>query len=442
MSNHLSPLVRRSPLLPGESLPSLLVRLAKLNHYSSPAIIRRVCTEGRDKDIVERPTKPATYEHLAALTRLDPTELYNATEHRFLDVIALSDDDCRTLTLPGGQAVLVGNTSLIRKHTWSNSDAQFCPACLAEAAYHRIGWMPVAVAACLRHQCLLIQGCPGCEKSLTIWDILANQCPRCHFELTGASTVSTAKDEFGMVVQAIIQSWLGLTPPVKGDYGLPKEPPPSLYRLLDGLRWAVMGIRSDWNYLYRPPTVTSTSFPRFNRGGLNPAKAYALYATAFKGTLNWPQGFYDFLDAYKRRDGREPNGQVVRDLGIIYFIWLEKRWQLLQFVQEAFNQYLLDNYALTPSLMHLHRIENNTIFRARFPYITEAEAARALGTNGRMIQRLIASGLLVTHQQVEKDALSQRFTLVRRAEVEALQQKWQGGIPMNEVTQLLRMSRR
>lgn len=71
-------------------------------------------------------------------------------------------------------------------------------------------------------------------------------------------------------------------------------------------------------------------------------KAYILYATAFKALVNWPQGFHDFLDAYKLRDGQVPNGQLRHDLGRIYFPWLQKMWQhpAFSFMLEAFDHYL------------------------------------------------------------------------------------------------------
>jgi len=91
-------LLRRAPLLPGESLPSLLARLSLLNGYEGLGNINWLAgedwysrrkevasgvasREGRVMDAPSRPERPATYERLAALTGLAPIALYSASAH-------------------------------------------------------------------------------------------------------------------------------------------------------------------------------------------------------------------------------------------------------------------------------------------------------------------------------------------------------------------------
>lgn len=421
-------LLSHPPLRPGESLPSLLFRLTAENRYHSPAVIARLCGD----DNLAQPTRAETYRVLSELANIEAGTLYDATAHRFGPTITPPGSNLSSITLPSGREAVILGHNVLREHTRPASDVQFCPLCLREAPYHRLGWFPLAVTVCLEHQCLLVYHCSKCRKGLKVLDITEGRCPHCDFELADAPVISVAADSFGLFSQAVIQSWLGLAPmpPVEG---LPAQPAAALYRLLDGLRRAAMNART-WDYLHRTPADTGcSSFHCVSKSDFIPPRSFVLYATAFKGLLHWPQGFYDFLDAYKRRDGRQPAGQIAQDLGILYNVWLERYWQPLDFVQAAFDQYLLDNYTLTPSLIRLRR--TSPTFLAQLPYLTEADAARLLGTNGAMIKRLVRSGFLVS--QVEADALPQRFNLVRRIEVEELQQKWQGAIPSQEAAQVL-----
>ena len=106
------------------------------------------------------------------------------------------------------------------------------------------------------------------------------------------------------------QSWFlkkSLSPDAVAHYSLPAQPPAVLYSFLDGLRRAIMRIEEKWNYLHQPPVGTNTSIlPCKNKRVTDPVRSYVLYATAVKALMNWPQGFYDFLDAYIRRDDRFP----------------------------------------------------------------------------------------------------------------------------------------
>jgi hypothetical protein len=107
-----------------------------------------------------------------------------------------------------------------------------------------------------------------------------------------------------------------------------------------------MSVQHSWHYLYDAPSgVGSPFFPCSSKGDIIPAKSYILYATAFKAMVNWPQGFHGFLDAYRLRDGQLPSDYVRRDLGRLYSFWLKRAWGLpaFQFVQEAFDQYLLSS---------------------------------------------------------------------------------------------------
>jgi len=117
-----------------------------------------------------------------------------------------------------------------------------------------------------------------------------------------------------------------------------------------------MRVNYSWPQLHQPPSGTFPDlFPCTSKRDITPAKSYILYTTAFQGLVNWPNGFHVFLDAYRTRDGRTEQSSVYYDLHYIYGAWLEKAWRHpdFQFVQQAFDQYLMHRY---PHLLtHLRR---------------------------------------------------------------------------------------
>jgi hypothetical protein len=154
-------LLLRTPILPGESLPSYLVRLAKLNDYHTPNMVAQICQERLSQpDVITRPTRAETYARLAELVNLDDERLCEASAHTFAITILPASAEPELITLRSGTAVVLLPSAVLRQHLWPKTDAQFCPRCLAEASYYRLTWLPRAVPVCLAHRCLLVKGCP------------------------------------------------------------------------------------------------------------------------------------------------------------------------------------------------------------------------------------------------------------------------------------------
>ncbi len=92
-SGQLRPFLRRTQLLPGESLPSFLIRLMSLNGYQPGVLAELVgarttdggrrSAAGRLSDDMERPQRAITYFRLSELTKLAPVRLYQASVHAF-----------------------------------------------------------------------------------------------------------------------------------------------------------------------------------------------------------------------------------------------------------------------------------------------------------------------------------------------------------------------
>jgi len=360
MNDTLPALLHRPSRLPDESLPSFLIRLAQENFYHSPTMVLQLCRERlTGRDTITRPTRTETYRVLSALTGTTADELYSASAQRFATTVIPPTYEPCSVELPSGKTGPILQGFFLREQVWPETDVQFCPLCLRQAAYHRVSWMPLAVAVCLHHQCLLVRGCPHCTENISVGDLLKAQCPNCNLSLTEIPVTPVVPD----FSQAMLQAWLGLCklPLAKPHYSLPDISPVVLYRVLDGLRRAMMSIQHSWDYLHQTPRgISSPLLPCRWKGDITPAKAYILYATAFKALVNWPHGFYDFLEAYKRRDDLPATDYIQDDFGYIYRTCLEKQWldPAFHFIQQAFEQYLSDHYPATPTLARLRRFRN------------------------------------------------------------------------------------
>lgn len=440
------PLLCRSPLLPGESLPSLLLRLSEENKYFSPRTVERICIERlTSQDTMARPSRSETYDLLANLVRIDPNDLFSATVHRFASLVTPPTSKPKTIRLSSGKVVPLLRDSIAREHIVPEADVRYCPLCLKESPYHRVSWMVLAAPVCLRHHCLLQHQCPTCGKALSVRHLLGLVCPSCNGALTDVAPVDISADKFGLLCQSAIQSWMAAqeTHPVADMRALSVYPAATLFRLLDGLRRAIMGIESHWDYLYASPNLTDCAvLPCTSKRQLTPTRTYLLYTTAFKGLMDWPQGFRDFLDAYSLRNRETAVGRVLEDFGRVY-TWLERYWRppAFDFVQQAFHEYLLEKDVLTPSMIHLQRAQPGLLSFSEFSTITEAEAARLLNTTARTIQRLVKQGVLKPYKQRENQDPTQTLKLLKRSDVVELRQKWHEAITLERAVQLLGVSK-
>jgi len=387
----LLPLLVRRPLWPDESLYSYLIRLADLNRYPLSGLLSLGLayeTEtGRRLDNAFYPKRPQTYARLAGLTQLSPAALYRATPHRFATLLALSRKTVKTIAIPGdGERPALTDQ---RAYTLrSERQAQFCPRCLHEAAYHRLWWTPVFVLVCLRHQCLLAARCPGCGQEVSLAEVVKAECRRCRAELTETPVQSVQDDRFGLFVQQTLKSWLEGRSPAPGAWtaSLAPQPPAALYYLAVRL---MMGLLREMQ-----PTSRWTTPQLCKR--LKPDVVYALWTRAFRALVCWPEGLYEFMEAQTVEGLLRGCGPAVADLnGRFQF-----RPSLLIGRNLVFAR--LSAAEANPDLRwrqpdHCRRAgDTQAIARhlADFPYMTIGAAARTLGAPQIMVQRLVLLGRL------------------------------------------------
>ncbi len=423
------PLVNRRPLLPDESLPSLFERLRQVNYYESKTAIIDLChSHMRHKDNVYQPQHTDTWRIVAGVTRLPLDALYAATFHRYTSTFALPSETISSIAFAGSEPLPLLTPHVERTYILPLYDIQFCPACMQEGCYHRVVWLNALAAICPRHNCLLQRGCPHCRQRLNVAAVVTGQCARCETDLAAVPVVDMSDDNWGMWVQKKMQSWWddAPAPDMPESIILPDQPAPVLLETLCGLAKSVaqwQGSRIHHRRKHPPPEQT-----------------FRHYAIAMKAIANWPQGFHQFLDEYGRRPGVTAE-QITVAFAPLYLAWLEKRWAgpEFTFIQEAFDDYLVTHYPLSRSIIRLRRYRQSAALRDRFPYLTQAEAAERVGVAPNVIQRLVEIGVLVDYERGENTRLHwhKRLRLVRRVEFEVLQERWQDGISVSDVTRLL-----
>ena len=244
--------LRRVVLQPGESLPSLLVRLMEANFCEPDTLFTQFCAQYLAdlgiRDTLEQPRHPATYDLLAALTDVAPRQLAEATVHHFAPDLNLCAEPLQVHLADGQSLELADQTT--RDNLRSTDNTQYCPICLQEAAYHRLAWSLRTISVCLRHECLLTDVCWRCGRWVSIKALVRRQCEDCSADLTAFKPWSVPPSVFGFSVQEALQAWLGLHPlnhPL--SQGLPDKPPRILFKLVYGLQ-ASLRTRWGWKYFY------------------------------------------------------------------------------------------------------------------------------------------------------------------------------------------------
>lgn len=446
-------LLRRSQLLPGESLPSFLARLAKLNYYDPPSVLGGLClSRWGSRDQASYPWNVETFERIAALTGTEPLVLYAATAHHFASILNPPARPLESLKLSTGQVVPCLMTRNLAQHLRPEAAAQFCPDCLRESPYHRLAWIPVAVSACLRHQRVLADQCPHCQTPIPIRAIVEMHCRTCEANLTPAPSIPIGQDALGLLSQKTIQAWLmGKSPPdYRATDSLPDQPPAVLYQVVDELRVNLKNVQPSWRYMHKACPEHSRrivggpswlSFPGHEVRRIPTSdQSYRLFATAFKSLLDWPDGFYEFLRRFDRRGDVGVSREWHAKPDPIYLRWFEKKWRhpAFQFVREVFEEYLVDQYAGSER-RELPRWYRGRPARAeRFLYATIAEAAQMLKMSPEMVHRLAKLGYLGPLEPPSDFARERQ--LVQRTEVLALRRKWGEAISLNEAAWWLGLS--
>lgn len=393
--DNLSPLLCRPRPFADESLLSYCIRLQAANGYERMIWLTNwlrssAKTQTRTRFRPTSTNEVDFLENLGVVTGVSVMQLYLMILNRYLPLFTLLDRQEPEIVLSSGQKITLCQ---IRKtmSRWARLESRtaFCPYCIAEEPYHRLNWLLHSVFACPKHSCWLLDVCKNCVKPTSVASVVNAVCETCGASL---STMSSLPLESNLVeIQHHLMSIIEQEE-LPGDT-LPPIPRQAFFRFLEGLCAATQRLGWAWEGCCKPDHVPQHAFPLDFFTNLSVIQHGALFASAWQGVDNWPQGFYTFLDLYRQRDGVKGNS-VCQQLGNLYQIWLERNWlhPEMKPIQDSFNNYLSTNFLPSTDLWRLDRFRRTPELRAQMTLVAPKSAARLLDISLPTIRRMVRDG--------------------------------------------------
>jgi hypothetical protein len=434
-----SVLLNHPPPYADETLASWLWRLAQRNYVHSPVVLfRHLRDTVPKKTVVLTPNltgmrDPALFVALAEITNSSVEIVHQHTIHRFAQIFTTPDQQVAQLQISSDSKlpVLSGHST----RNYYTPRFAWCPDCLAEARYVRLHWHIPFVTCCEVHSCWLLEECPACQMRLKEPDILSGNCSGCQFCLEQAGSIPVPSGDWLLVMTSTMIGWL------YGHMnttliGLPTVQTAALLRVLQGLRSAVQRAGNEWDFHHVPMGTPIPNLDIVKQRYLTLFERGCLYATAFRALLDWPYGFWAFLDAYRRRPAAKKESGLRREFGVLYISWMMRFWKhpAFHFIQNAFNDYLVDQVPVY-QIMDSSRIRAYPDLVDQFDYLDRKRATAYLNICISSIHRLVAEKNLASHH-FEGD-LDVWFV---REELDRLKQKWRKHLTRPQVVQRLGVS--
>ena len=432
-------------------LVSFLFRLSIANHYEPPNLFIRHCLmKNRVSEIagkrISLTQDPAIFARLSRLTGTPPTRLFDATAHKFTQLITPPDMQTDQVAFSEKQIIPLLGSGIADKQLRSEYAVQFCPKCLEDEAHFPLIWMPVAISSCIQHSSILAIKCGNCSKGIRVLEIVQRKCKRCGHDLRDTSTISIKGDEWGFLTQRTLRDWLSsAAQPTDHDVlQLPDQPVRVMYRVLDGFRQVLQSDPSMAS-IHTIPSLEGDSpiRNRMTKRRLTPTESYILYATAMKALSNWPSGFHDFLDAFGAYLGGASTSTINQRFGLLHSNWLQGKWSNshFRFVQKLYDQYLLEKPIAVHSLAQLDRYRHKRKPHESYKYISSSDASRMLKTSTDAVRNLVAAGQLANVQPNQISGKNGSLLLLRD-DVSFLSEVWNSAISLKTASGILGLNRR
>jgi hypothetical protein len=204
----------------------------------------------------------------------------------------------------------------------------------------------------------------------------------------------------GILSQQAIQHWLSVAsaPALPDGWTLPQHPSAVLYQLLYDMCRGLLACQKEWPYLPAPldGLAEPVSVPIHRHRRLTPEQAFYLYRAAFTGILNWPQGLFQFLDAYVQRNlTTQTSSKATIRLGPLWCRWLWQAWRYseFEFLHQCLVDYLMTRGISLPHSLHEH-FQDRPWFIARTGLWSAERTAQALDISVQDLRRFLPYGPL------------------------------------------------
>lgn len=423
-----------------ESLASWLWRLAERNYLPSPTVLLRYLRDGlSDVTPIQRQFQhgfhdPALLTALAEVADVSVETVYRHTVHRFAHVLTPPDREvCYLQTASDVQHPL-----LSAPRSTDNFSPRFawCPPCLVECRYVRLHWYLPFLACCPVHRCWLLDNCPACQKKLKEVDIVLGHCSGCNLQLEQAVSITVPAGDLLLTMTSTVMEWLYGCPRAPRA-GLPEASTPALLRVVQGLRYSAQRAGDGWEFHHIPAGISVPRLDILERRSLTIFERGCLYATAFRGLLDWPNGFFSFLDALRKRPATKEKTGLRREFGALYISWLMRFWKhhAFDFIQDAFNDYLVERMPIY-QIVDSTRVRDYPELLDRLDYLDLKRTVSYLNISISSVHRLIREKHLAVHR-FEGDEDGQWLA---REELDRVKQQWRKHLSCPQVVQLLGIS--
>lgn len=424
---------------PNEALKSWLWRLAYCNYVHSPSVLLRYlrdmvsATMPNISQVLYSIRESRDFMALAEATNSSVTTIYAHTLYRFAHLLTQPHQETTYLTLASN--VTLRLLSVPPGRDYYTPHFSWCPACLAEARYVRLHWHIPFVTCCDVHHCWLSTRCPNCQTWVKESDILQGFCLRCNVRFEQMRALPVPAGDLLLTATSVVLDWL-YERQVSPQMHLPDIPVAVLIRVLQGLRHAAQRAGDGWDFHHVPPGTPVPTLDIVKRRSLTPIERGCLYATAFRGLQDWPDGFCAFLDAYRKRPAPKEKTGLRREFGTLYISWLRQFWKhpAFEFIQSAFNDYLVDRVPVY-QIMDSTRTQDYPDLIDRLDYLDRKRTTAYLDICISSVYRLVAEkNLTPCHFEGDLDIW------FAREELDCLKQKWRKHLIWRQVSRRLGIS--
>lgn len=412
----MSVLPARAPPIEGESLLSVIRRTTQAMGYESTSnIIKLISDVGAVSFWLNELPAGSVCKRLAELLEMSTNDVNRLTIHRYSQSLVLIDSE-------GHAPLACDNKTRLR---YFDPQTRVCPQCVGDSSspFEKLVWSFRPAPLCIHHRSLLVSRCPGCGKQIPNARPHNAEC-RCGQRLD--QLCSEQLDE--KIVRPIRDVVAALE---SGQRMIPDASLPAAFFWLERVAHAVDRC-AGWKKRFR---VT-----------WNLSKAYTdetvSWLAAAEIVVNWPDGLFDFLDAYVR----EPKYQhtstgLGRTLGLLH----RHASDLEEFGHsgpaDAMREYLSKRYSaghINGKVCLFRGVSSQLLVDQ--DWMTRTLAATELQVSVATVSRLIADGVL--DGELHKAGHNGKSVgVVSRVSLERLKQQLDSSITLKEAAMCLGIHR-
>ena len=160
----------------------------------------------------------------------------------------------------------------------------------------------------------------------------------------------------------------------------------------------------------------------------------------FQALQDWPTGFYRFLHDTLDLTRSKAREQRRLDQDAIYSGWLAPVWCQpgLEFVQEAFEEYLIDHRSELANWHSPRRYRGQLGSAQRLSFMTIAEASELLRVTAALVWHLVQLGRITLVDEFPRRSYLDQ--LVRRSSIWTMRRSWQVTLSRRETAWWLGVS--